>query len=185
MFPVIFFYTIMAPLYIIIICRIVGEMEQKNNNWTFLLSMPLKKNRIYFIKMFALTGMVLLHYLGYLMGILLVKVILNDFKIAFGSILLDLLVSFLCTFSIISFLYFFIRKNIINSLFGHRNYHSTIWIFGITIRKFMGILSIKLSFCSSITIKWSKQIHFCWRCTYYSISINRLYTLLEKRMGLV
>ncbi|MBD5586070.1 ABC transporter permease [Clostridium botulinum] len=107
-----FFYTIMAPLYIIIICRIVGEMEQKNNNWTFLLSMPLKKNRIYFIKMFALTGMVLLHYLGYLMGILLVKVILNDFKIAFGSILLDLLVSFLCTFSIISFFYIFSLEKI-------------------------------------------------------------------------
>lgn len=107
-----FFYTIMVPLYIIIICRIVGEMEQKNNNWILLMSMPLKKSKIYFIKMFTLTGMVLVHYLGYLMGILLVKVISNNFPIAFESILLDLLLSFLCTFSIISFFYIFSLEKI-------------------------------------------------------------------------
>ncbi|MBU3114314.1 ABC transporter permease [Clostridium lacusfryxellense] len=107
-----FFYTIMVPLYIIITCRIVGEMEHKNNNWTLLMSMPLKKSKIYFTKMFTLTLMVLIHYLGYLMGILLVKVVSNNFPIAFESILLDLLLSFLCTFAIISFFYIFSLENI-------------------------------------------------------------------------
>ncbi|MCB2356532.1 ABC transporter permease [Clostridium estertheticum] len=108
-----FFYIIMVPLYIMIICRIVGEMEQKNNNWILLMSMPLKKNKIYFIKMFTLTGMVSVHYLGYLIGILLVKVISSNFQIAFQSILLDLLLSFLCTFSIISFFYIFSLEKIL------------------------------------------------------------------------
>lgn len=107
-----FFYTIMVPLYIILISRIIGEMEYKNNNWILLMSMPFKKNKIYFIKMLTLTVMVLVHYLGYFAGILVVKLTSNNFEVSFISILLDLFLSFLCTFSIISFFYIFSLEKI-------------------------------------------------------------------------
>ncbi|MBI6030474.1 ABC transporter permease [Clostridium perfringens] len=107
-----FFYTIMVPLYIIVICRVIGEMEQKNNNWILLLSMPLKKKSIYFSKIFTLTIMVFVHYLGYLIGILLIRIVSNNPQITFLGILLDLLISFLCTLSIISFFYIFSLEKI-------------------------------------------------------------------------
>lgn len=107
-----FFYTIIIPLYIVVICRIVGEIEQKNNNWILLLSMPLRKSKIYFSKMFTLIGMVFINYLGYLIGIVLVKVIFSNFQMPFESILLDLFLSLLCTFSMISFFYIFSLEKI-------------------------------------------------------------------------
>ena len=102
-----FFYAIGVPAYIILISRIAGDMEQRNNSWRLLLCMPVKKYRIYLIKIFILTAMVLVLYLGYITGILLVRGISSDFQLPLANILLDLLISFLCTFSILSFFYVF------------------------------------------------------------------------------
>lgn len=106
------FYSIMVPAYIIIICRICGEFEWKDNNWIKLITMPVKKWKIYFLKELALCIMVSLLYLSYIIGILLIKILLNEFSISFTGTLIDSFLSFLCTFSTITFFYIFSLEKI-------------------------------------------------------------------------
>ncbi len=97
------FCSVAVPAYIIIISRIAGEMEQKNNNWNLLLCMPVKKHRIFLVKIFALAGMVLILYVSYITSVLLIGGIMSQLPIV--RIVLEMLLSFVCTFSLISFFY--------------------------------------------------------------------------------
>ncbi|GKU26681.1 ABC transporter permease [Clostridium folliculivorans] len=106
------FSAIVVPTYIILICRIVGEMEERNNNWRLLLCMPVKKYRIYLVKLFMLMAMLLILYSGYLTGMLISGGIFSDFQLPLMKILSDLVISFLCTFSILSFFYIFSLEKI-------------------------------------------------------------------------
>lgn len=106
------FYSIMVPVYIIIICRICGEFEWKGNNWVNLITMPIKKWKIYFLKELTLCLMVSILYLSYIMGILLIRALSNEFPISFSGILIDSFLSFLCTFATITFFYIFSLEKI-------------------------------------------------------------------------
>lgn len=101
------FCAIAVPAYIILITRVAGEMEQRNNNWGLLLSMPIKKGTIYFAKIITLLGMIFVFYAGYTTGILFIGGIASNFQLPVMEILLELLLSFICTFSILSFFYVF------------------------------------------------------------------------------
>ncbi|WP_082394878.1 ABC transporter permease [Ruminiclostridium josui] len=139
------FCAIAVPAYIILITRVAGEMEQRNNNWGLLLSMPIKKGTIYFAKIITLLGMIFVFYAGYTTGILFIGGIASNFQLPVMEILLELLLSFICTFSILSFFYVFSLENFNNHLSGSGSCHFVIWIFGYTVRNCMDILPLVLS----------------------------------------
>ena len=101
------FYSVLIPAYIIIICNITKEMEQKNKSWIILLTMPIKKISIYLYKILLLMAMVFVNYIGYLIGVGILKIFYGDITLSFQEISLDLLISFVCTFAIVSFFYVF------------------------------------------------------------------------------
>lgn len=101
------FYSVLIPAYIIIICNITKEMEQKNKSWIILLTMPIKKVSIYLYKILLLIAMVFINYIGYIIGIGILKIFYSDITLSFQEISLDLLISFVCTFAIVSFFYMF------------------------------------------------------------------------------